>query len=129
MNDQLSEKIIGCAYTVANTLGAGFLEKVYENAFAHELRKQGLEVAQQSGITVYYDGIVAGEYIADLLVGNEVLVELKAVKALDNVHMAQCLNYLKATGLQVCLLINFGTPHIEVKRIVNSIQQNSLKLG
>ncbi len=120
MNDQLSEQIIGCAYTVANTLGAGFLEKVYENAFAHELRKQGLEVAQQSGITVYYDGIVAGEYIADLLVENEVLVELKAVKALDNVHMAQCLNYLKATRLQVCLLINFGTPHIEVKRIVNS---------
>lgn len=60
MNDQLSELIIGCAYTVANTLGAGFLEKVYENAFAHELRKQGLEVAQQSAITVYYDGIVAG---------------------------------------------------------------------
>jgi len=120
MNDHLSELIIGCAYTVANTLGAGFLEKVYENAFAHELRKQGLEVAQQSGITVYYDGIVAGEYIADLLVENEILVELKAVKALDNVHMAQCLNYLKATRLQVCLLINFGTPHIEVKRIVNS---------
>ena len=120
MNDQLSELIIGCAYTVANTLGAGFLEKVYENAFAHELRKQGLEVAQQSGITVYYDGIVAGEYIADLLVENEILVELKAVKSLDNVHMAQCLNYLKATRLQVCLLINFGTPHIEVKRIVNN---------
>ena len=120
MNDQLSELIIGCAYTVANTLGAGFLEKVYENAFAHELRKQGLEVAQQSGITVYYDGIVAGEYIADLLVENEILVELKALKSLDNVHMAQCLNYLKATRLQVCLLINFGIPHIEVKRIVNS---------
>ena len=129
MNDHLSELIIGCAYTVANTLGAGFLEKVYENAFAHELRKQGLEVAQQSGITVYYDGIVAGEYIADLLVENEILVELKAVKSLDNVHMAQCLNYLKATRLQVFLLINFGTPHIEVKRIVNSTQQNSLKLG
>ena len=86
MNDHLSELIIGCAYTVANTLGAGFLEKVYENAFAHELRKQGLEVAQQSGITVYYDGIVAGEYIADLLVENEILVELKAVKSLDNVQ-------------------------------------------
>lgn len=129
MNDHLSEQIIGCAYTVANTLGAGFLEKVYENAFAHELRKQGLEVAQQSGITVYYDGIVAGEYIADLLVENEVLVELKAVKTLDNVHMAQCLNYLRATRLKVCLLINFGTPHIEVKRIVNSTQQNSFKLG
>jgi len=129
MNDHLSEKIIGCAYTVANTLGAGFLEKVYENAFAHELRKQGLEVAQQSGITVYYDGIVAGEYIADLLVENEILVELKAVKSLDNVHMAQCMNYLKATKLQACLLINFGVPHIEVKRIVNSRQQNPLKLG
>jgi len=120
MNILITEKIIGCAYTVANTLGSGFLEKVYENALAHEMRKTGLSVQQQVGVSVTYDGMVVGEYIADLLVERNVLIELKAVKALDNVHLAQCMNYLKATGLEVCLLINFGTPRIEVKRILNS---------
>jgi len=120
MSELITEKIIGCAYTVANILGSGFLEKVYENALAHELRKAGLDVLQQAAIPVMYDGVTVGEYVADLLVDNEILVELKAVKALDNIHFAQCMNYLKATGLTVCLLINFGTPRIEVKRIVNS---------
>lgn len=119
MNEHVTEKIIGCSYDVANTLGCGFLEKVYENALAHELRKAGMAVMQQAGVNVIYDGIVVGEYVSDLLVENEILVELKAVKALDNVHMAQCMNYLKATGLTVCLLINFGTPRIEVKRVLN----------
>jgi GxxExxY protein len=123
MSEHITEKIIGCAYTVANTLGAGFLEKVYENALAHDLRKAGLAVTQQAGVDVNYDGVVVGEYVADLLVENEILVELKAVKALDNVHMAQCMNYLKATGLQVCLLINFGAPRIEVKRVLNGFRQ------
>lgn len=122
MSELLTEKIIGCAYRVANVLGPGFLEKVYENALVHELRKSGIEANQQHAVTVYYDGMVAGEYVADLLVGNEILIELKAVKGLDNIHMAQCMNYLKATGLQVCLLINFGTAKIEVKRIVNNFQ-------
>ena len=118
-NELVTEKIIGCAYTVANTLGSGFLEKVYENAMAHELRKAGLAVQQQAGIAVNYDGVIVGDYVADLLVENVVLVELKAVKTIDNVHFAQCMNYLKATGLQVCLLINFGTPRIEIKRVLN----------
>ena len=119
MNELVTEKIIGCAYTVANTLGSGFLEKVYENALACELRKAGLSAQQQFNVDVYYDSVRVGDYVADLLVENEVLVELKAVKALDNIHLAQCMNYLKATGLQVCLLINFGTPRIEVKRVLN----------
>jgi len=100
-------------------LGAGFLEKVYENALAHELRRSRLTVEQQKGIQVLYDGVVVGEYAADLLVNGRVIVELKAVKAFDNVHFAQCLNYLKATGMEACLLINFGTPKIEIKRFVN----------
>jgi GxxExxY protein len=120
MNKAVTEKIIGCAYVVANTLGSGFLEKVYENALAHELRKAGLSVEQQAGVSVTYDRIVVGAYVADLLVEGSVLVELKAVRAIDNIHFAQCMNYLKATGLEVCLLINFGTPRIEVKRILNS---------
>lgn len=119
MNELITEKIIGCAYTVTNTLGSGFLEKVYENALAHEMRKAGLVVQQQVGVSVKYDGMVVGDYIIDLLVEGSVLVELKAVKAIDNVHFAQCMNYLKATGLEVCLLINFGMPRIEVKRILN----------
>ena len=117
--NQITERIIGCAYTVANTLGNGFLEKVYENALAHELRKSGLLAEAQSPIQVTYDGVVVGDYYADLLVQRNVLVELKAVKALNDNHVAQCLNYLKATGLKVCLLINFGTPRVEVKRLVN----------
>ena len=120
MPEQITEKIIGSAYAVANALGSGFLEKVYENALAHDLRKIGLEVKQQHAVSVHYDGISVGEYVADLLVENRILVELKAVKGVDNVHLAQCMNYLKATGLQVCLLINFGTAKIEVKRIVNN---------
>jgi len=117
--DQLTEKVIGCVYTVANGLGCGFLEKVYENALAHELGKAGIQVTQQQDITVRYDGVVVGEYAADLLVEGRLLLELKAVKALGNVHLAQCLNYLKATGLRVCLLINFGSPKTEIRRIVN----------
>ena len=116
--DLITEKIIGCCYTVATALGNGFLEKVYENALTHELRKSGLVVAQQYPVKVIYDGTEVGDYIADIFVENSVLVELKAVKALDNVHRAQCLNYLKATGVSVCLLVNFGTPKIEIRRIV-----------
>ena len=116
--NQITEKIIGCAYAVSNTLGCGFLEKVYENALVHELRKAGLGVSQQHPIKVHYDSVVVGDYVADLLVEETVLVEIKAVKAFDDVHMAQCLNYLKATGLHVCLLINFGSPKVEVKRLV-----------
>ncbi len=117
-HDPLTEQIIGCAYTVANQLGHGFMEKVYENALAHELRKAGLHAIQQQGIEVHYDGIVVGDFAADIVVENRVIVELKATKSLEDVHLAQCLNYLKATGLPVCLLMNFGVPKIVVKRIV-----------
>jgi GxxExxY protein len=91
---------------------------VYENALAHDLRKAGLLVEQQYGVVVRYDGVIVGDYSADLLVERSVLVELKAVRTLDAVHGAQCLNYLKATGLQLCLLINFGNPRLEIKRLV-----------
>ena len=102
-------------------MGAGFLEKVYENALAHELRKSGLGVAQQHGIVVHYDGVVVGEYAVDLLVERTVIVELKAIKALDSAHAAQCLNYLKATGLRLCLLINFGKSRLEIQRFANGL--------
>jgi GxxExxY protein len=115
--NRITEKIIGCAYRVGNTLGAGFLEKVYENALVYELRNSELQADQQHPIKVWYDKIIVGDFAADILVENQVLVELKAIKALDDSHLAQCLNYLRATGLHVCLLINFGTPRIEIRRI------------
>ncbi|MGA9016270.1 MAG: GxxExxY protein [Acetobacteraceae bacterium] len=121
MLNALSERIIGCAFTVANGLGSGFLEKVYENALAHELRKAGLAVAQQHGVSVIYDDVIVGEYAADLLVEAAVVVELKAVRALDDVHQAQCMNYLRATGMQLCLLLNFGRPRVEIRRIVHNL--------
>ena len=117
--DEITRNVIGCSYTIANALGHGFLEKVYENALAHELRKSGFAVEQQKPVKVIYDKIVVGDYVADLLVQGTVLVELKAVRSLDDIHAAQCLNYLKATGLSVCLLINFGTPKVQIKRLVN----------
>ena len=120
LND-LSGVVIGCAFTVLNTLGAGFLEKVYENALAHELRKAGLAVTQQHGVRVIYDGMVAGEYFVDLLIDETLLVELKTVRSLDESHRAQCVNYLKATGLHLCLLLNFGQPRLEIKRMVNRL--------
>jgi GxxExxY protein len=117
--DLISDRTIACAYSVSNKLGCGFLEKVYENALAHELRKAGLAVVQQHPVQVLYDGVVVGDYVADLLVADEILLELKAVKAFDEIHSAQCLNYLRATGKRVCLLINFAKPKVEVKRFVN----------
>jgi len=117
--NETTEKIIGCAFRVSNTLGVGFLEKVYENALAHEIRKEGLHVAQQAELVVTYDGVVVGEYRADLLVEGGVLVELKAAAKLSNVDMAQCLNYLKAAKLRICLLLNFGKPKLEIRRVMN----------
>ncbi len=119
--NQISEKVIGAAFTVANTLGTGFLEKVYENALAHELRKLRLSVEQQKFVEVYYDGVVVGSYAADLLVESVVLIELKATKSVDSAHLAQCLNYLKATGLRLGLVLNFGTARIGVHRVVNNL--------
>jgi GxxExxY protein len=116
--DRVTETVIGCAFRVHNTLGTGFLEKVYENALAHEVRKSGLVVAQQAEINVYYDEVQVGRFAADLLVDSSVLVELKAVKALDEIHLAQCINYLRATGLGICLLMNFGRPRLEYERVV-----------
>ncbi|MFZ5880214.1 MAG: GxxExxY protein [Chloroflexota bacterium] len=115
--NEITQKIIGCAFEVSNTLGIGFVEKVYENALAHAIRKVNLQVRQQYPIKVHYDNIVVGEFLADLLVEERVLVELKAVSMLNQEHTAQALNYLRATGLEICLLINFGRTKIEIKRL------------
>ena len=117
-HDALSEQILGREFKVSSGLGIGFSEKVYENALVHELTKTGLKVDQQKNLEVWYDGIVVGNFTVDLLVGGRILVELKAVRALDDLHMAQALNYLRSSGQGVCLLINMGTPKPEVRRLV-----------
>ena len=114
----LSERVLGCAVQVREALGCGFLEKVYENALVHELRKCGLHVEQQKAIPVRYDGIVVGDYVADLIVEGRILIELKAVSSFAAAHTAVCLNYLRATNLPLCLLLNFGRTRIEIKRLV-----------
>ncbi len=114
-HSDLTSAIIGAFYDVYNQLGYGFLEKVYENALAHELRKRGHEVQQQAPIEVYYDGLQVGSYFSDLLVDKSVIVELKAAKAIAEEHEAQLLNYLKATEIDVGLILNFG-PKPQVKR-------------
>ncbi|PCI44502.1 MAG: GxxExxY protein [Proteobacteria bacterium] len=116
--DEITEKILGCGYSVSNELGVGFLEKVYENALLIELRKQGLHVEPQKHVSVTYSGHIVGEYIADLVVERCVIVELKAVKSLERIHQAQLLNYLKATEIHTGLLLNFGTSRLGIKRML-----------
>jgi len=119
--DNLTELIISCAFKVSNRLGCGFLEKVYKNALLIELTKVGLRIDSQKPINVFYDGQIIGEYFADIVVENEIILELKAVRALENMHFAQCQNYLKATGMKLGLLINFGEEKVKVRRVVNGI--------
>ncbi len=114
--NRLTETIIGCSFRVLNVLGTGFLEKVYQNALAYELEKHGLVVARKQPIPVYYDGVLVGDFEGDLVVEGQVIVELKAVREHHDRFTAQCLNDLKATGLPVCLLLNFGKPQLDIKR-------------
>ena len=124
--NKLTENIIGCAYRVHNTLGPGFLEKVYENSLCIELAEQGLTVQQQASIPVYYRERLVGDFYADLLVEGNVIVELKAVRTLAKEHEVQLVNYLHATGIENGLLINFG-PSVEVKRKFKDYQPGGNK--
>ena len=116
-HSEITESIIGAAYAVHSTLGHGFLEAVYENALAIALRREGLDVRQQLPIRVSYQGEVVGEYVADMVVAGKVLVEVKAIRRLQTAHEAQLINYLKATGIEVGLLINFAR-RVEIKRSI-----------
>ncbi|MBN1919504.1 MAG: GxxExxY protein [Verrucomicrobia bacterium] len=119
----VTEQIIGCAYRVHNTMGFGFLESVYENCMLVELRKTDLEVEQQAPIRVKYDDTVVGDFMADLVVEDCVVVELKSVRQLVKAHEAQLVNYLVATGKPVGLLINFGERGVEVRRKVRELPE------
>ena len=114
----ISERVISCAFEVSNTLGAGFFEKVYENALCVEFGRAGIPYSRQQQYGIEYKSKIVGNYIADIVVDNKLLIELKALSALNRDHEAQVMNYLKASGLSVGLLINFGTSRIGMKRIV-----------
>jgi len=116
-NEAVTETIIGSAFEVMNTLGFGFLEKVYENSLKEELLLRGLHVEQQHLLSVTYKGSEVGFYVADLLVERVVIVELKAVNMLIPIHSAQVINYLKAAHCPTGLLINFGNPRLEIRRL------------
>jgi len=116
MNDSITSKIIAAAYKVHNTLGFGFYEKIYENSMRIALLKQGISVVQQAPLTVYYEQEIVGEYLMDLWVANQIIVELKSVRNLMEEHEVQLVNYLTATKTDVGLLINFGPNKVEVKR-------------
>jgi GxxExxY protein len=123
-HQELTQKIIKAAQNVHNVLGYGFLEKVYHNATVLELRKMGLEAAPEKPITVYYDSQVVGEYFADIVVDGKVILEIKAVQTLNAAHEVQLVNYLKATDIDVGLLLNFGES-LDVKRKIFETARHS----
>ena len=117
----LTERVIGCVYAVSNGLGAGFLESVYDNAMAVELSSAGVAYQRQKALNVFYAGQIVGPFAADFLIEDSVIVELKSVRSLLPEHQAQLINYLKAARLSVGLLVNFGTPKAQIKRMVHQL--------
>ncbi|MCP4264987.1 MAG: GxxExxY protein [Candidatus Brocadiaceae bacterium] len=118
---ELTEKIIGCAYRVYNKMGFGFLESVYEKCMLVELRKEGLNSESQKSLTVFYESVIVGEFIADIIVNDTVILELKSVKQIIKAHEVQLVNYLVATGKPVGLILNFSENKVEVKRKIKDL--------
>ncbi|MFA6618508.1 MAG: GxxExxY protein [Candidatus Neomarinimicrobiota bacterium] len=121
--EKVTEKIIGAAYKVYNQMGFGYLEKVYEKCMNIELIKiRGLDIKQQCPIKVEYDGYDVGDFVADLVINDEIIVELKSTRQLSSIHEVQLVNYLKATGYDLGLLINFGEKKVEIRRKVRNLK-------
>ena len=114
----LSYKIVGLAMQVHNKPGFGFSEKVYENSTMILFRREGIQAKQQTPITVYFEGEVVGDYYADILVEDKIILELKSAEEIADAHRSQVLNYLKATGLQLAIILNFGKEGLEYERLV-----------
>jgi GxxExxY protein len=119
--ESLVEAVVGAAYEVSNVLGAGFLEKLYERALIEELRLRGIPAVAQTAFPVAYKGKHIGTYAADLVVDGRLLVEIKCAEQLTNEHLAQCINYLKVSGLHLALLINFRKSRVEWRRVVHNL--------
>jgi GxxExxY protein len=122
-HEEISSKVLRAGFEVLNILGCGFLEKVYENALVSELRVMGQKVETQKGINVLYKGKQVGKYFADLIVENKIIVEIKTVDTITKIHEAQLLNYLKGSGYEVGLIMNFARPKLEWKRLVRSTNE------
>jgi GxxExxY protein len=120
--DLLTEHVLAAIFEVSNTLGSGFLEKVYERALLRELLLRGIRATAQASFTVRYKGHAVGSYFADILIEDDLVIELKCVDRLTGEHTAQCLNYLRASGVTLCILVNFQKPKVEWKRIVQGFQ-------
>lgn len=118
VHEELSERIIGCCITVHKALGPGFLESIYEAALALELRKAGLAFERQKAVSVLYNGRSVGEHRLDLVIEGLVVVELKATAGIEDIHLATARSYLKATSLQLALVLNFARPTLDIKRVV-----------
>jgi GxxExxY protein len=114
----ISQRVIGCAMDVSNSLRPGYLESVYESALCLELNAQGIAFERQKPLTVHYKGQIVGTFVADLIVESKLLIEIKAVRKLNVDHEAQLINYLHATRVPVGLLLNFGSPRLEIRRLV-----------
>lgn len=119
IHKELSFKIVGLAMEVHKKLGYGFLEKVYENALMQLLEKEKIPAKQQAPVTVYFEGKVVGDYFADILIDDKIILELKSAENIVDAHRAQTLNYLKATGLTLAIIVNFGKKKLEYERLVN----------
>lgn len=115
--NNITDRIIECALTVIHGLGCGFEDKVYERALIYELSKQGLNIEPQYPINVYYEEIIVGDFLVDILVEESILVEVVAIDRLAEKHEQKCLNYLKASKLELCLLLNFGVPELEIYQV------------
>jgi GxxExxY protein len=127
--NELTEKVIGVCFEVSNELGSGFLESVYEKAMLIALHDKGLKASCQVSIQVHFRERVVGDFYTDILVEDQVLIELKAVKALAPEHVAQVLNYLRACEIPVGLLVNFGNPKLEIRRFENNVKKHNEKQG
>ena len=118
----VTETLIGCAYRVYNKMGFGFLESVYEKCLLIELRKAGLDVESQKPVTVYYENEIVGEFVADIIVNDTIILELKSVRRIIKAHEVQLVNYLVATGKPVGLILNFGERKVEIKRKIKDLK-------
>lgn len=118
IHKELVYQVVGCAMKVHQELGYGFLEKVYENSLMHLLNKENIQAKQQYPVPVHFDSVIVGEYYADIMIENKILIELKTVERITNAHFSQVLNYLKATGIRLGLLLNFGPRKLEYERII-----------
>ena len=128
MQDQdLTQKIIGCAIKVHSTLGPGFLESVYRKSMVYELTRAGLKVESEKPIQVHYEGIPVGDFVADMVVEDRIILELKATQSLVQAHEVQVVNYLTATGLEIGLLLNFGSDRLEFKRKTRTYRPRNIQ--